>query len=56
MKKFIALSLSMVAALSLAGCGGGSTSDSGDKDEGGESSGKTEISAVVAQYGQNTAD
>lgn len=57
MKKFIALSLSMVTVLSLVACGGGgSTEDAGGKDEGGESGGKTEISVVAAQYGQNTAD
>lgn len=58
MKKFIALSLSLVTALSLVACGGGSEADSGGeaKDEGGESSGKTEISVVAAQYGQNTAE
>ena len=58
MKKFIALSLSMVTALSLVACGGGSEADSGGeaKDEGGESGGKTEISVVAAEYGQNTKE
>ena len=56
MKKFIALSLSMATVLSLVACGGGgSTGDAGSKDESGESGGKTEISVVAAQYGQNTA-
>ena len=57
MKKFIALSLSMATVLSLVACGGGgSTGDAGSKDESGESGGKTEISVVAAQYGQNTAE
>lgn len=52
MKKLIALSLCMAATVSLVACGGGgSTSDGGSSD-----SGKTEISVVAAQYGQNTAE
>ena len=72
LKKFIALTLSMATALSVAACGSSpSSSESNDKqdaqtentddaqaeEDANEASGdKIELSIIAAQYGQNTAD
>ena len=69
--KVLALSLSIAAALSLAACGNTPTNtntkdnkddttqegnNTEDKEKKEDSTGKTEISVIAAQYGQNTAD
>jgi multiple sugar transport system substrate-binding protein len=69
--KVLALSLSIAAALSLAACGNTPTNtntkdnkddttqegnNTEDKEKKEDSAGKTEISVIAAQYGQNTAD
>jgi len=67
--KVLALSLSIAAALSLAACGNTPTNtkdnkedttqegnNTEDKEKKEDTAGKTEISVIAAQYGQNTAD
>ena len=62
MKKILATVLASAMALALAACGGGGTSTPSTSGDGGSGSGapapstgdKTAISAIVAEYGQNT--
>ena len=54
MKKFLALILALVMSLALVACGGGS--DDAATDDGAAESGKTTVTMIAAQYGNETAD
>ena len=52
MKKFLALILALVMTLALVACGGGEDA----ADDGAAESGKTTVTMIAAQYGNETAD
>ena len=53
MKKFLALILALVMSLALVACGGG---EDAPADDGAEETGKTTVTMIAAQYGNETAD
>ena len=53
MKKFLALILALVMSLALVACGGG---EDAPADDGAAETGKTTVTMIAAQYGNETAD